>query len=174
MRFLLFSVFLILLFPVNSKGQTGELPRVISNDYPRYIKDSASGLTCVVFTIDQAKKLDNDEELLQMYQLLHTSADSLIKSLVFKVKVSDTEVAYLNLEVRELEKVNASEKMLVANLKEQIEDYKKNIALANQQLGLKDEQLRNLNKEIRKLKTMKIVGFSVGALGIIAAIITLL
>ena len=174
MKFLTIPMLFLLLFSINAIAQTGDAPRIISNDFPRFTIDSATGMQCVIFTLEQAKRIDNDEELLKVYQQLNVGADSLIKSLLFKVKVSDTEVAFLKLKIVELEKVNASQKMLISNLKEQIEDYKKNVALANQQLGLKDEQIKNLNKEIKRQKKLKVFGFGVGGVGFVVALLALL
>ena len=171
MRSYVLTIVLLAFFPMTAAGQTSELPTFETSDFPRYVVDSASGTRCVLFTLSQAQKLDNDEELLRLYQLLHTSADSLIKALVFKIKVSDTEVAFLKLKITELEKVNASQNALITNLKEQIADYKQNVALANQQLGLKDEQLKNLKKEVRRQKGLKWVGYGVGLAGMIGALL---
>ncbi len=164
----------MVLFSLGALGQRAELATISSNDFPRFTLDSATGTQCVIFTLQQAQKIDNDLELLKIYQLLHMSSDSLIKSLVFKVKVQDTMISTLTMQVSELKNVNATQNSLVSNLKAQIEDYKKNLALADTQLGLKDEQIKNLNKEIKKQKRLKIAGFSVGGLGILVAILALL
>lgn len=162
----------ILLIAIDLQTQAQGI--IEKSDYPRFVTDTATGMRCVVFTLEQAKKLDNDEELLKIYQLLHSSSDSLIKSLIFKVSVSDTEIAYLQLKVTELEKVNATQKSLISILNEQIADYKQNVALADKQLTLKDEQIKNLNKEVKRQKRLKILGFSVGGAGIIVALMALL
>jgi len=60
------------------------------------------------------------------------------------------------------------------NLQAQIADYKKNVEDADKQLKLKDEVIGIKDKQIKKQKRLKLLGFGVGAVGIIVAVIALL
>lgn len=176
MRPIIITILLFLLtgFSVRLGAQGNELPKVAVNDYPRMVVDTPNGTRCVIFTLEQAQKIDNDEDLLNVYKELHKGSDSVIDALLFKVKVSDTIITVLNLKAAELEKINSSQKTLVTELKGIIEVYKQNVALANQQLGLKDDQIKNLEGEVRKQKAWKIAGFSVGVIGVVLAVIAIL
>ena len=157
-----------------SYGKNSDTASVEKADYPKYTVDSASNTAFVVFTIEQAQKLDNDEDLLKMYRLLHVGGDSLINVLVVKVKVAEYQTTLLNLKITELEKVNSTQRALVDNLNVQIDDYKKNVSLADEQMSLKDQQLKNVNKELKRQKRLKILGFGVGALGVVIGVLALL
>ena len=174
MRYLLTIIISVLLISAGAKAQTSELPVIVNNTYPRYITDSPGNVACVIFTVEQARKIDNDEDLLRVYKELNKGSDSVINALVIKVKLADTVITIMKLKVTELEKINSQQKVVTAELKNIIELYKTNVELANQQLGKKDEQIKNLEGQVRKQKGLKIAGFSVGAGVIILAVLGIL
>ena len=99
--------FLILLFSNFSFG--------IGNDYPIYKYDSTSHVMTVVFTIEQAQKIDNDYDY---YEFLNSfKVDSLVNSYQIVITDMNNIIAKQNITINDLNELN--------NKNEQISSYKK-------------------------------------------------
>jgi|GEM_PF-6498046 len=141
-----------------------------TSDYPRFYTDSA-GNRCVVFTLAQAQKVDNDMELLKMYRVLDTSAEKAIKSWKAAVAAGDKNIADLNFKVTDLMRIGVLQDENVRTLHQEIVRYRASDSLANRQLADEKKVSKNLKKAIGKQKKLKWLGFGAGAVGIIVAIL---
>jgi len=166
MRYILTNLTFLLLISLYAKGQ--------ANEYPKYSTDSSGNKKYILFTIEEAQQIDNDEQLLKLYRIVHKSADSLVDAYIAVVNNADSVIALLQLKTKELDNVRSSQNSLIMNLQAQIADYKKNVEDADKQLKLKDEVIGIKDKQIKKQKRLKLLGFGVGAVGIIVAVIALL
>ena len=142
-------------------------------DYPRYEKDSL-GQQVVVMTIAQAMKLDNNSELLGLFEKLNSQLGT-YDSVCIKV-------------INDKERVINVQKLQISSLKEsltnkdaQIENLQKRLALYIDQVGILEKQLENReavisekNLQIRGLKAKMIFGGIGGGVAIIGLVLGLI
>lgn len=142
-----------------------------NNSYPKYITDGDT--LRVVFTIEQAQKIDNDLELLSMYKNASVNYDSVSNAYILVIDNMNNQIATLKLALNTSEVINENNTSLIRNLKGQITNYEQDLILAKQQSDNKDIIITNQKKEIKKQKTQKIIGF-ISAVGIAVGLIILL
>lgn len=142
-------------------------------EYPRYEKDSL-GQKVVVMTISQAMKLDNNSELLGMFEKLNSQLGE-YDSVCVKVITNKEKV----IKVQKLE--IASLKASLSNKDAQIENLQKQVATYIDRVGILEEQVENRQAvisekdlQIRQLKTKMIFGGIGGGIIIIGAVLGVL
>lgn len=141
--------FLILLFSNFSFG--------IGNDYPIYKYDSTSHVMTVVFTIEQAQKIDNDYDY---YEFLNSfKVDSLVNSYQIVITDMNNIIAKQNITINDLNELNNKNDLLINNLKSQIVKYIEDGVKCNLLVSNKDEQISSYKKENLKLRVKSTVGF---------------
>lgn len=129
------------------------------SSYPQYYIENGDTIG-VIFTVEQAQKVDNDLELLSLLEKKGISCDSLVKSYIVVVDNYGKQVAILESSNISLEKITTDQKSMISNLKSQISNYKKDIELANTQLSTKDEIITNKDKQITHMKVKQ--AFAIG------------
>lgn len=138
--------------------------------YPAYyVKDGDT--VGVVFTIEQAQKIDNDLELLKMLKIMRSNFDKTEASYISVIDNYGKQVALLDIKITAMDTIISTQKSMINNLNLQIDNYKKDQTLAKSQSDLKDEIIKNQKKQIRKQKVQKVVGFGAGIIGIILVIL---
>ena len=143
-----------------------------TSKYPTYFVQNGDTLG-IVISIEQAQKIDNDLELLELFKQMGISCDSTISSYVLVVNKYNQKVALLNVKISTLESLNSDQKAMIVNLNQQIENYKQDVADANQIILKKTQIISNDEKEITKLKIQKAFGYiGTGILFIATSILT--
>ncbi len=144
----------------------------VSEEYPRYyIKD---GQTYVIFTLEQAQKIDNAYDLLYLLKQSKLQYEKLDSANIIVVNRLGEQVAELKLKTNTLEDLVKDKSLQISNLKEQISKYERDRLLSNEQSIKKDSIISNNTKQIKKLKKQKFFGFTFGGGGLVAVILLLL
>jgi hypothetical protein len=175
MKFILLGIMPLFLSATSLTAQT--------NEYPRFLADSNGTGKYVVFTVEQAQKIDNDEALLKLFRIAHRSSGKVIKSLDSVIGCYNSVNGQLETKTKELEYVKVTQAKVIDDKFDEMAMSLRNIAKADAQLELKDSvivedgkiinkqqiKLKEQAKAINKQKTLKILGFGVGVVGIIVA-----
>lgn len=146
--------------------------QVVAQDFPKLYVVNGDTIG-VIFSIQQAQKIDNDYELLRLLKQAKVMSDKTDSAYIVIVDNFGKQVAEYKLKVSTLESLVSTQNEQIKNLKDQIERYQRDSFLANEQSLRKDTIINNNKKEIRKLKTQKFLGFTFSG-GLIGIIILLL
>ena len=142
-------------------------------EYPRYELDSL-GQSVVVMTIEQAQKLDNNSDLLQLFEQLNVqigSYDSVCVKAVNDKNILTSEQQVL------IEQLNTSidtKDTTIETLQKQVTEYQLREVMFNDQLINLKDQIDLKDKQIREMKTKMIIGGGLGGLAIVGLIISIL
>ena len=142
-------------------------------DYPRYEKDSA-GNYVVIMTVEQAQMLDNETDLLYLFEQLNSEIVN-YDSVCVKV-------------IRDKDEVISQQTIAINKLKEIVNVKNQEIIVLNSTIAVKDSTIQNLDsqilkgeeqlniskKKIRQLKTKMWIGGSGGGLAIIALVLAII
>lgn len=139
-------------------------------EYPQYIIKNGDTVG-VMITVAQAQKVDSDYDLLNLLKKSKLQFDRADSASVIVINNLGQQVAELKLKITAMEDLDRTKDNQISNLKEQITKYERDSFLSAQQIALKDEMIGNYKKENIKLKTQKIIGFTIGGGGLLAAII---
>lgn len=125
------------------------IPKPNRSNFPEfYVVDGDT--IGVILTINQAIKLDNDTDLLELLKKKEIQSDSLIDVYVTVIDEFGKKVALLEEKNRTYESIIIQKDELITNLKNQIENYKEQIRIADEQLRLQEEIIKNQNKMLKK------------------------
>jgi chaperonin cofactor prefoldin len=160
-KFILTTVLLI--FSTFSFSQTS---------YPRIERDSA-GNKVLVMTIAQAQKIDNDEELFKLLSLEGDECDSLNVSYVKVIDELNKQVALFTIDINALKGQINEKDQQIANLQTQLKNITESNQLCNAQKVDDQKQIDILNKEIKRQKFRKVLGFIVGVTALVLEAIIL-
>lgn len=139
-------------------------------DYPRIETDSL-GRKVVIMTIEQAQKVDNNLEIVNLLTKQGTECDSLNTAYLKVIDNQGKQISLLELDVKTLkEQLNDKDKQ-IANLQTQLSNEETSNNLCEDQKKNKDEEIKLLKKEVRKQKIQKVVGFIVGGVGVIGGVL---
>jgi len=128
--------------------------------FPSYFIDTSGHKAGVVLTIEQAQRVDNDYDLLELLEKQQLGCDTTIKTYQILVKHQDELVAALNLDVSQKDSLLRGKDALIEELKGQIKVYIHDAILCGTLVDNKDEEIKMLKKQVFKLKVQKIVGFT--------------
>lgn len=146
---------------------------IYSQDYPR-IELNNKGEKIVVFTLEQAQKIDNDLEILELMKVARVKCDSLNLSYIKVIDEQKGEIIILKKLNDELSKNEKDKDKQISNLSEQNSNLQKNIDLCNKENGNKDKEIEGLNGDIKKVKWKSLgSGFVAGVVLTLLAIVAL-
>lgn len=146
---------------------------IYSQDYPR-IELNNKGEKIVVFTLEQAQKIDNDLEILELMKVARVKCDSLNLSYIKVIDEQKGEIIILKKLNDELSKNEKDKDKQISNLSEQNSNLQKNIDLCNKENGNKDKEIEGLNDDIKKVKWKSLGGgFVAGVVLTLLAIVAL-
>jgi hypothetical protein len=146
---------------------------IYSQDYPR-IELNNKGEKIVVFTLEQAQKIDNDLEILELMKVARVKCDSLNLSYIKVIDEQKGEIIILKKLNDELSKNEKDKDKQISNLSEQNSNLQKNIDLCNKENGNKDKEIEGLNDDIKKVKWKSLgSGFVAGVVLTLLAIVAL-
>ena len=122
-----------------------------SQDYPRY-EINANGLKVIVMTIDQAQKLDNNSDLLEVFKKLNSNIDSIN---IINLKVIDDKnnvISLLELKISKIGESNRLNYESMIYLQKQIDIYKNNEIILNKMIVNKEGVISQKDVDIKLIK----------------------
>lgn len=139
-------------------------------DYPRIETDSL-GKKFIVMTIEQAQKIDNNLEILQLMEKAQLECDSLNMSYIRVIDNQGKQISLLSLDIKHLkEQINSKDEQ-ITNLQTRLSNSETTNKLCEEQKLNYEKQVGVLKDEVRKQKTHKIIGFIVGGAGTLGGIL---
>lgn len=153
-----------LLMSVNSFSQI---------DYPRYEVDSL-GQKVVVMTIEQAQKLDNNSELLELFEQLNTQIGSYDSICIQTINAKDVVISEQKVLIEQLKSSLDTKDAAITNLQNQISKYQENEILFNSQITNLNNQIKLKDDKIKDQRKKMIIGGSIGGVSIIGLILGIL
>lgn len=142
-------------------------------DYPRYEVDSL-GQTVVVMTIEQAQKLDNNSELLSLFEKLNAQMLDYDSVCIRVINDKEYVISTQKLEISKLkESIDLKDEKIIT-LQKEIEEHNKKVNLLEQQLLNRNDLIKVKDEEIGRLKMKMVIGGSASGLAIIGLIIGLI
>jgi len=142
-------------------------------DYPRIEIDSL-GHKVVVMTIEQAQKIDNNLEILNLLEKQGTQYDSLNVAFLKVVDDLNKQVSLLELNVNKLKDQIMDKDIQISYLQQELSNSESNIKLCEIQKNNDKEEINILKKEVKKQKMQKFGGFIVGLAAIVGGVLVLL
>lgn len=140
--------------------------------YPHYLMEN--GKKTVVFTLEQAQRIDNDRQLLAQFKQLGVDFNSVDSACVKVVDAQGKEINGLKIEISSLKSLGTSKDSEITNLKTQITEYKIKDGLNKKELEAKDGIISEKDLQIRKQKRQKWAGFIGGGLSVIGLVFLLI
>jgi glucan phosphorylase len=139
-------------------------------DYPRFETDSL-GQKVVVMTIEQAQKLDNDTDMLSLFEKLDSDISSYDSICVKVISEKDIVIAQQTVQINQLKSLVENKDDQIVNLQSQINDYKNKELGYIKEISNKNEEINLHLDKIRDQKIKMIVGGGLGGLTIIGLVI---
>jgi hypothetical protein len=140
--------------------------------YPHYSIEN--GKKTVVFTLEQAQRIDNDRQLLAHFRELGADFNSVDSACVKVVDAQGKEINGLKIEISSLKSLGITKDSEIDNLKAQISQYKIKDDLNKKELKTKDDIISEKDLQIRKQKRQKWAGFIGGGLSVIGLVFLLI
>ena len=141
-----------------------------SQDYPRIETDSLRKKV-VVMTIEQAQKIDNNLEILQLMEKAQLECDSLNLSYIRVIDNQGKQISLLELDIKHLKEQLNSKDEQITNLQTRLSNSETANKLCEEQKLNYEKQVDILKDEVRKQKNHKIIGFIVGGAGTLGGIL---
>ena len=142
-------------------------------EYPRYEVDSL-GQKVVVMTIEQAQKLDNNSDLLSLFEQLNSQIGSYDSVCVQTINDKNIVISEQKVLIEELKSSLDTKDDAIENLQKQVTKYQVNEVILNDQIENLNHQIDLKDDKIRQQKTKMIVGGTIGGVSIIGLIIGIL
>ena len=142
-------------------------------DYPRYEVDSL-GQKIVVMTIEQAQKLDNNSELLELFEQLNTQIGNYDSVCVQTINDKNRVISEQKVLIEQLKSSLDTKDTAITNLQNQVLKYQENEILFNTQITNLNDQIRIKDDKIKDQKIKMIVGGSISGVSIIGLILGIL
>lgn len=142
-------------------------------DYPRYEVDSL-GQKLVVMTIEQAQKLDNNSELLELFEQLNSQIGSYDSVCVQAINDKNRVISEQKVLIDELKNSLDTKDSAIVNLQNQVAKYQVNEVILNDQITNLNQQIKLKDDKIKEQKTKMIIGGSIGGVSIIGLILGIL
>ena len=143
-----------------------------SQEYPK-IELNQKGEKVMIFTIEQAQKIDNDLEILTILEKSKIQCDSLNLSYIRIVDVQTHQIVLLEKSIYELKSQIVDKDSQIGNLSVQIKNLEESNKICDEQKCIKDKQIDGLKSDLQKEKIKKWLFGGVGlAVGILAILIS--
>lgn len=159
-----YILILFLLLTINSFSQI---------DYPKYSVDSL-GQNVIVMTIPQAMRLDNNSELLSLFEKLNSQLGEYDSVCVRVITDKEKVIAVQKLEITKLKESLNNKDVQIKNLQNQISKYIITIGILEQEVENRNSVISEKDLQIRGLKTKMIFGGIGGGTIIIGLILGLI
>lgn len=159
MKNILLSIFILLNWCILSQ-----------NVYPKIFVDS-SGQKLVIFTYQQAQKIDNNFELLMLLEKKGVECDSLNLGYLRVIDNLENQNRLLNSSMSLLKDQSIDKNTQIRNLQDQLSNCDKISKDCDSQIKIRDEQIVLLKKELKTVKRKRNITYASGILGTISAIL---
>ena len=159
-----YILILFLLLTINSFSQIY---------YPKYSVDSL-GQNVIVMTIPQAMRLDNNSELLGLFEKLNSQLGEYDSVCVKVITDKEKVIAVQKLEITKLKESLNNKDVQIKNLQNQISKYIITIGILEQEVENRNSVISEKDLQIRGLKTKMIFGGIGGGTIIIGLILGLI
>lgn len=156
-----FITLLISLFVINCS---------YSQTYPRLDTDSL-GTKIVVMTLEQAQKLDNNMEILKLLEQAIIDCDNLSTSYLKVIDEQKRTIALLEVDVKLLKEQIKDKDKAISNLQERLDNALRLSDECEKQKSELNGKVSVLEEEVSRLKTKRNIGYGVGVLGLIGAVL---
>jgi len=141
--------------------------------YPRFDTDSL-GRGVVIMTIEQAQSLDNNTDLLRLFEKLDTQIGEYDEVCIRVIGQKDAVIAFQDIEIKKLKESLLNKDDQIGKLQKEVSLSTGKITSFESELKKKDEEIKLHKGEIRRVKRNAIVGGSISTIGFIGLIITLI
>jgi len=142
-------------------------------EYPRYEVDSL-GQSVVVMTIEQAQTLDNNSDLLELFEQLNVQIGSYDSVCVKAVNDKNFVISEQKVLIEQLNTNIDTKDNTIEALQKQVTEYQLREVMFNEQLTNLNNQIGLKDKIIRKQKTKMIIGGTLGGAAIVGLIVAIL
>ena len=142
-------------------------------EYPRYEKDSLGQLV-VVLTIDQAMTLDNNSELLGLFEKLNTQIGEYDSACIKVINGKEKVIAIQKMEIAALKASLLTKDEQIVALQRAITEYQIIIDTLESKIWDKDKIIDEKTKQIRRLKIKNAIGGIGGSLAIVGLLIAVI
>jgi len=138
---------------------------------PRYLVENNDTIG-IVMSVEQAQSLDNSAELLNLFKQMSINCDMMDTIYIQIINSLEEKVALLEIQKKDLIKQGKEKDIVIDQLQEALGNCQKGRRLCEEQLEIKDEEIKILKKEIFRQKVKKIISVSGNvALAIVTTII---
>lgn len=143
----------------------------VSQEYPK-IELNKRGEKLVVFTLEQAQKIDNDLEILSLLEKSSIQCDSLNLSNARTIDVQARQIEFLDKGILVLEEQVKDKDLQIENISTRFKNLEKNNKICDEQKTIKERQISKLKLDLKKEKAKSwLLGGSGIAIGILAILI---
>jgi len=139
-------------------------------DYPRIETDSL-GKKIVIMTIEQAQKIDNNFEILALLTRQGSECDSLNSAYLKVIDNQGNQISLLELNVKKLKEQIKDKDSQIVNLQTRLVNEESSNKLCEKQKENDAAEIKILKHEITRQKMKKVIGFVVGAAGIVGGVL---
>lgn len=163
MKKFILALIVILTVSINAHSQTG---------YPKFDTDS-SGQKLVVLTIEQAQALDNNTDLILMFEKLNSQISNYDEVCLKVVDAKEKVIASQTVQINNLKDALENKDQQIVNLQATIIELNNKSANFEQELKNKNEEIALHKKEIRRVKRNYVIGGGIGGfiLGVVLSIL---
>ncbi len=124
-------------------------------EYPKYYE--TDGEKYVLFTIEQAKQIDKDYQILNILKSMNIVYDDSEKVNIQIINSLNEKIYEMNIKYKELDSINDDNKKIIDELKSNIKDYEIMNINNNLKLIKKDDEISTYKSLYNKQKTLKII-----------------
>lgn len=144
-----------------------------SQDYPKIEKDSL-GNQIVIMTLEQAQALDNNTDLLYLFEKLNADITNVDDICVKVIGEKDEVINQQTIQIQNLKTALNNKDEQILKLQQINEENKKSILILENVISNKDAEINLHLGEIKRVKTKSLVGGLIGGTSIIGLIIALI
>jgi peptidoglycan hydrolase CwlO-like protein len=142
-------------------------------EYPRFEKDSL-GRAIVIITVEQAQALDNNTDLLRLFEKLDTQLGEYDEACIRVIGQKDAVIAVQDIQIKTLKESLLNKDDQIVKLQKEVSLNEAKISSFETELKKKNEEIELHKGEIKRVKTNAILGGSISTVGVIGLIIALI
>jgi uncharacterized protein (DUF3084 family) len=142
-------------------------------EYPRFETDSL-GRAIVIMTVEQAQALDNNTDLLNLFEKLEAQLGDYDEACIRVIGQKDAVIAFQDIQIKTLKESLDNKDDQIVKLQKEITLNEAKISSFETELKKKNEEIELHKGEVRRVKTNAILGGSISSVGFIGLIIALI
>lgn len=131
----------------------------VKEDLPQYFVQNEDTIG-ILLTIEQVQKLDNNSELLSLFEKLSIKCDSLDTYYVGVINNMNDKITILDLKVAKQDEAMKKQDDMVKDLKAKVANALLRLDLCEQQISNDSLIIKGLKQDLTKSKVKNIVGWS--------------